>query len=244
MDDGEIIVTREDPIAIVTISRPTKLNSVTHEMFVSFEEKASQLTNDPDVAAIIFTGVGDKSFSAGFDLEMMMGLSSNQYMDFFILLEKTTKQIREAKTCITLAAINGYAVGFGAMVATACDFRFFSKNAALRFPEIDLSIFPGMGAASNLLHLVGPSRAKDLLLSGRTVEADEALQIGLADRVFEHAELLEKTMEFAKELTQKDRKILFRTKTLVDGMTGKTVFGAMETESAYSEEWLREKRDE
>ncbi|MHA2118819.1 MAG: enoyl-CoA hydratase/isomerase family protein, partial [Candidatus Thorarchaeota archaeon] len=117
--DGEIIVTREDPIAIVTISRPTKLNSVTHEMFVSFEEKASQLTNDPDVAAIVFTGVGDKAFSAGFDLEMMMGLSSDQYMDFFILLEKTTKQIREAKTCITLAAINGHAVGFGAMVATA-----------------------------------------------------------------------------------------------------------------------------
>ncbi|MHA2002890.1 MAG: enoyl-CoA hydratase/isomerase family protein [Candidatus Thorarchaeota archaeon] len=242
--DGEIIVTREDPIAIVTISRPNKLNSVTHDMFVSFEEKASQLTNDPEVAAIIFTGVGEKAFSAGFDLEMMMGLSPEEYMDFFILLEKTTKTIREAKTCITLAAINGYAVGFGAMVASACDFRFFSKTGALRFPEIDLSIFPGMGAASNLLHLVGPSRAKDLLLSGRTIEAEEALQIGLADRVFEHAELLEKTMEYAKELTQKDRKILFRTKTLVDGMTGKTVFGAMEMESAYSEEWLREKRDE
>jgi enoyl-CoA hydratase/carnithine racemase len=101
-----------------------------------------------------------------------------------------------------------------------------------------------MGAASNLLHLVGPSKAKDLLLSGRTIEAEEALQIGLADRIFEHAELLEKTMEYAKELTQKDRKILFRTKTLVDGMTGKTVFGASEMESAYSEEWLREKRDE
>ncbi|MHA2311263.1 MAG: enoyl-CoA hydratase/isomerase family protein [Candidatus Thorarchaeota archaeon] len=242
--DGEIIVTREDTIATVTISRPKKLNSVTHEMFVSFEEKASQLTNDPDVAAIIFTGVGDKAFSAGFDLEMMMGLGADEYMDFFLLLEKTTKTIREAKTCITLAAINGYAVGFGAMVAAACDFRFFSKTGALRFPEIDLSIFPGMGAASNLLHLVGPSKAKDLLLSGRTVEAEEALQIGLADRIFEHSELLEKTMEYAKELTQKDRKILFRTKTLVDGMTGKTVFGAAEMESAYSEEWLREKRDE
>ncbi|MHA2141739.1 MAG: enoyl-CoA hydratase/isomerase family protein, partial [Candidatus Thorarchaeota archaeon] len=236
--DGEIIVTREDTIATVTISRPKKLNSVTHEMFVSFEEKASQLTNDPDVAAIIFTGVGDKAFSAGFDLEMMMGLGADEYMDFFLLLEKTTKTIREAKTCITLAAINGYAVGFGAMVAAACDFRFFSKTGALRFPEIDLSIFPGMGAASNLLHLVGPSKAKDLLLSGRTVEAEEALQIGLADRIFEHSELLEKTMEYAKELTQKDRKILFRTKTLVDGMTGKTVFGAAEMESAYSEEWL------
>ncbi len=242
--DGEIIVTREDPIAIVTISRPEKLNSVTHEMFVDFEEKVSQLTNDPEIAAIVFTGVGEKAFSAGFDLEMMMGLSSDQYMDFFLLLERTTKKIREAKTCITLAAINGHAVGFGAMVATACDFRFFSKTAGLRFPEIDLSIFPGMGAASNLLHLVGPSRAKDLLLSGRTVGAEEAQQIGLADRVFEHEELLEKSMEYVKELTQKDTKILFRTKTLVDGMTGKTVFGAAEMESAYSEEWLREKRDE
>ncbi len=242
--DGEIIVTREDPIAIVTISRPNKLNSVTHGMFVAFEGKVAQLTNDPKIAAVIITGVGDKAFSAGFDLEMMVGLGNDQYMDFFLLLEKTTKQIREAKTCITIAAVNGFAVGFGAMVASACDFRFFSKNGALRFPEIDLSIFPGMGAASNLLHLVGPSRAKDILLSGRMVDAEEALQIGLADRVYEYGELLDKTMEYAKELTQKDRKIMFRTKALIDGMTGKTVFGAAEMESTYSEEWLREKRDD
>ncbi len=242
--EGEIIVTRTDPIATVTISRPKKLNSVTYEMLISFDEQVGLLTNDPDIAGIIFTGVGEKAFTAGFDLEMMMGLKGQGKADFFKLLEGAMKKLKEANTCITLAAVNGHAIGFGAMVAVACDLRFFSSSASFRFPEVELGVFPGAGASSNLLHLVGPARAKDLLLSTRTVPAQEALEIGLADRIFEHEELLDKAMEYLKSLTEKDRKILLRTKTLVDGMTGKTVFGAAEMETAFSDEWLLEIKDE
>ncbi|MFQ5832811.1 MAG: enoyl-CoA hydratase/isomerase family protein [Candidatus Thorarchaeota archaeon] len=242
--EGEIIVTRTDPIATVTISRPKKLNSVTYEMLISFDEQVGLLTNDPEIAGIIFTGVGEKAFTAGFDLEMMMGLKGQGKSDFFKLLERSMKKVKEASACVTLAAINGYAIGFGAMVAVACDFRFFSSNASFRFPEVELGVFPGAGASSNLLHLVGPSRAKDILLSTRTVPAQEALEIGLADRIYEHKELLDKAMDYLKSLTEKDRKILLRTKTLVDGMTGKTVFGAAEMETAFSDEWLLEIKDE
>ncbi|MHA2601030.1 MAG: enoyl-CoA hydratase/isomerase family protein [Candidatus Thorarchaeota archaeon SMTZ1-83] len=240
MMEGEIIVTRTDPIATVTISRPSKLNAVTREMLESFDEKVGLLTNDPQIAGIIFTGVGEKSFTAGFDLTMMAGLQGKDRTEFFKLLERSMKKVKEANTCLTLAAINGYAIGFGAMLAVACDFRFFSKNAALRFPEVDLGIFPGAGASSNLLGLVGPSRAKDIILSGRMVHPEEAYEIGLANGIFEHSELLDKAMEYMKALAGKDPKILLRAKTLIDGMTGKTVFGAAEMESAFTEEWLLE----
>jgi enoyl-CoA hydratase len=239
---GGIKIQKDGQVAILTISRPKKLNSVTKEMLVSFDEQVDLLTNDPETAAIIFTGEGEKAFTAGFDLDTIKGLEGEALYDFFKLLERTILRIRESNTCVTIAALNGYAIGFGAMVAVACDFRFFADTAILRFPEIDLSVFPGMGAASNLMHIVGPARAKDLLMSARPIEAEEALEYGLATRVFPRDEVMDKALEFAKELISKDRKIMLRTKTLVDVMTGKTVPGAFELESVYSDEWLRERQ--
>jgi len=106
---------------------------------------------------------------------------------------------------------------------------------------VDLAIFPGAGAASNLYHLVGPSRTKDILLTGRKVSAKEAQQIGIADRVVKQDEIMAEAMEFVKELLKKDPKILMRTKTLVDTMTGKDLEEADELETAYLDEWLRER---
>ena len=239
--NGEIIVTIEDSIGIVKISRPDKLNSVTKEMLESFSEKVSAIANDPKIRAIIFTGEGEKSFSAGFDLETVTGLEGQAATDFFKLLERTIRLIRQNRTCITVAAINGYAIGFGAMVSIACDFRIFSENAVFRLPEVDLAIFPGAGATSNLYHLVGPSRTKDILMTGRKVSAEEALQIGLADRLVKQDEIMEKAIEFVQELLKKDPKILIRTKTLVDTMTGKDLEEADELETAYLYEYLRER---
>ncbi|MHA2162582.1 MAG: enoyl-CoA hydratase/isomerase family protein [Candidatus Thorarchaeota archaeon] len=240
---GEIKVDKKDPIAVVTISRPKKLNSVTHEMLISFEETVSRLTNDKDIAIIIFTGDGEKAFSAGFDLDTVMGLKGDTKYEFFKLLESSMRTIREARNCITIAAVNGYAVGFGAMAISACDLRFFSDTAIFRLPEMALGIFPGGGAASNLLHLIGPSRAKDILLTSRTVSADEALKLGLADRMYPLDTLMKETLDYADELVKMNRTLLLRTKTLVDGMTGKDVADAAEQENAYFEEWLREIED-
>ncbi|MHA1948473.1 MAG: enoyl-CoA hydratase/isomerase family protein [Candidatus Thorarchaeota archaeon] len=238
---GEIKISLHDSHAIVTISRPEKLNSVTKDMLVAFNEQVSQLANDPKIRAIIFTGEGDRAFSAGFDLETVAGLQGEEVTDFFKLLERTIRLIREDRTTITIAAINGFAIGFGAMVLSACDFRIFADSSVFRLPEIDLSIFPGGGAASNLLHLVGPARAKDILMTGRKVSAEEAYRIGLADMLVKPEELMEKTLEFVKELLNKDPKILIRTKTLIDGMTGSDVDEAAALETAYLDEWLREK---
>ncbi len=237
---GEIIVTINDSYAIVKISRPGKLNSVTKPMLESFDESVSKIANEPNIRAIIFTGEGEKAFSAGFDLEMVQGLEGQEAKEFFKLLERTMHQIRENRTCITVAAVNGYAIGFGAMLALACDFRIFSETAVFKLPEVELSVFPGAGASSNLLQLVGPSRAKDIIMTSRKVSAKEAMQIGLADMIINQDDILEKTVEFVQELLKKDPTILIRTKTLIDGMTGKELSEAEELETVYLDEWLRE----
>jgi enoyl-CoA hydratase/carnithine racemase len=240
---GEIKVRIEDSHAILTISRPDKLNSVTKPMLFDFSEQVSQILNNPSIRAVIFTGEGNRAFSAGFDMDTVMGLKGAEVTEFFKLLERSMRIIRENRTCVTIAAVNGYAIGFGAMAALACDFRFFSETATFRLPEVELSIFPGAGAASNLLHLLGPARAKDILLTTRTVSAKEALQIGLADMLVNQDELMEKTMDFVKQILNKDPTILVRTKTLIDGMTGKDLAEADELETAYLDEWLREREE-
>ena len=238
---GEIRVNIKDAYAIITISRPDKLNSVTKDMLVEFEEKVSQIANNPGIRVIIFNGEGDRAFSAGFDLETVTGLEGEEVTEFFKLLERSMRLIRQNRTCITVASVNGYAIGFGAMLAVACDFRIFSETAIFRLPEVDLGIFPGAGAASNLLQLVGPSRAKEILMTTRKVSAKEALEIGLADMLVSMEELAERTQEFVDILLSRDAKILVRTKTLVDGMTGKEISEADELETAYLDEWLRER---
>lgn len=209
-------------------------------MLESFDESVSRIANEPKIRAIIFTGEGEKAFSAGFDLEMVQGLGGQEAKEFFKLLERTMRQIRENRTCITIASVNGYAIGFGAMLALACDFRIFSETAVFKLPEVELSVFPGAGASSNLLQLVGPARAKDIIMTSRKVSAKEAMQIGLADMIINQNDIMEKTVEFVQELLKKNPTILIRTKTLIDGMTGKELSEAEELETVYLDEWLRE----
>ena len=237
---GEIIVNAQDSYAVVKIARPEKMNSVTKDMMESFYDSVSRVTNEPNIRAIIFTGEGVKSFSAGFDMDTILSLKGQAKKDFFKLLERTMRLVHGNRTCITVAAVNGYAIGFGAMLALACDFRIFSANALFRLPEIELSVFPGAGAASYLLQLVGPSRAKDILMTTRKVSAKEAIQIGLADMLVNQDEIMESSIGFVQELLKKDPKILIRTKTLIDGMTGKELSEAEEVETVYLDEWLRE----
>jgi enoyl-CoA hydratase len=240
---GEIKVSIEDAYATITISRPDKLNSVTKDMLVDFNEQVSQIANNPNIRVIIFTGEGNRAFSAGFDIEMIMGLTGREATEFFKLLERTMRLIRENRTCVTIASVNGYAIGFGAMTALSCDFRIFSETAVFRLPEVELGVFPGAGAASSLLYLVGPSRAKDIIMTSRKVSAKEALEIGLADMLVKKDELSERTMEFVQALLGKDPTILVRTNTMIDGMTGKDVAEADELETAYLDEWLREREE-
>ncbi len=237
---GKIIVDQKGPVATVTFSRPDKLNSVTWEMLKSFSQKTNELINDSEVRAIVFTGEGEKSFSAGFDLDTVIGLSGSERTEFFMDLESCMKAMRHADSCIMLSACNGYTIGFGAMVAIASDLRFFSENTVFRLPEIALNIYPGAGASSNLLHIVGPSRAKDILLTSRKISAEEAFRLGLADRLLPLDELMKYSYEYIDELMKMDRGMLDSTKSTISKMVGLDITDAANVEFTYFEKWLKE----
>ncbi|MGY5854190.1 MAG: enoyl-CoA hydratase/isomerase family protein [Candidatus Thorarchaeota archaeon] len=237
---GKINVDRKGPVATVTFSRPEKLNSVTWDMLKSFSQKTEDLINDSEIRAIIFTGKGEKSFSAGFDLDTVLGLSGSERTEFFTDLENIMKVMRHADSCIMLSACNGYAIGFGAMVAVASDLRFFSKNAVFRLPEVALNIYPGAGASSNLLHIVGPSRAKDLLLTTRKVTAEEAYRLGLADRLLPLDELMTYSYDYIDELMKMDQGMIDTTKATISNMVGLDIKDAAKVEFTYFEKWLKD----
>ena len=169
-----------DGIATVRIDRP-KMNPLDIEVQDALGEAAAQVSADPDVAAVIFWG-GEKVFAAGADIKEMQDMS---YPD----MVKRATEIQERFTAVaripkpTVAAITGYALGAGCELAMCCDFRIAAEDAKLGQPEVLLGVTPGAGGTQRLPRLVGPAKAKDLLFSGRMVDAAEALAIGLVDEV-------------------------------------------------------------
>ncbi len=238
-DSGRILVDRTGHITTVTVSRPTKLNSVTQEMLESFDRTVTELLGDPDVRVVVFTGDGDRAFSAGFDLTTVQSLQGDARYRFFKLLESSMARLSSSDSCITIAAVNGYAIGFGAILAISCDLRFFSEDAVFRLPEVELDILPAAGAASPLVDLVGVSRAKDILLSGRALSAQEAYGLGLANRVVPRDMLMDEVREYAAALLSRDWWVVLHTKRMLDDLAGRTPQEATRAEGEYLERWLQ-----
>jgi enoyl-CoA hydratase/carnithine racemase len=183
---------RADGVAALRIDRPP-LNALSRAVLEELESGARTLTADPDVKAVVVLG-GAKAFAAGADISEFGGQA--QARDF-------GKKFRDAFDMIAgiprpvIAAINGVALGGGLELALACDLRIAGDNARVGQPEILLGIIPGAGGTQRLPALVGPARAKELIWSGRQVKADEALAIGLVDRVVPAAELEESALAWA-----------------------------------------------
>lgn len=180
---GEFVSTSvEDGIATIRIDRP-KLNPLNAQVQEGLAAAAAEVSDDDAVAAVVLYG-GERAFAAGADITEMRTMS---YTDML----KRSARLSECFTAVaripkpTVAAIEGYALGGGCELALACDFRVAGTNARLGQPEILLGVIPGAGGTQRLPRLVGPSRAKDIVFSGRFVEAQEALEIGLVDELAE-----------------------------------------------------------
>lgn len=169
--------TTENGVSVVLLDRP-KANAISPDMLEELYEVASELKTRKG-GAVIFWG-GEKIFAAGADISQFYG--SRSPGEIGQLFHKAMDQISQIP-CPTIAAIAGYALGGGCELALACDFRIASPEAKLGQPEILLGIIPGGGATQRLPRLIGPSRAKDLIFSGRQVKVEEALSIGLIDRI-------------------------------------------------------------
>jgi enoyl-CoA hydratase/carnithine racemase len=180
-DRVNVLIQRpESWLAIVVLNREEFRNAISTEMADLLVKRLAELATDAELRALILTGTGDRAFSAGADLKQRHRMTPSQR-------QRHTKKIREVADLLAafpvpvVAAIRGYALAGGAEFAIACDLRVAGESAIVGFPEVRVGIFPGAGAVERLPRLVGASRARSLLFSGRQIEADQALQMGLID---------------------------------------------------------------
>ena len=187
---------RDDGVALVRLDRP-KMNALSTALLGQLADAAADLTADPPGAVVVWGG--ERIFAAGADIAEFKGPEEARVIG---------GRFREALDAVAaipravIAAVNGYALGGGCELALACDFRVAAENAKFGQPEILLGIIPGGGGTQRLARLVGPARAKDLILTGRQVPADEAERIGLADRVVPAADVLDTALGWAAELAK------------------------------------------
>jgi len=210
----------DDGVAVVRLQNP-KVNAISSEVLRQIRAAVDALrANLP--GAVVITG-GDRLFAAGADIAEFAGPDEARSIGGLFL------EVFNAVAAIprpTIASISGFALGGGCELALACDFRMASTKAKLGQPEILLGIIPGGGGTQRLARLVGPARAKDLIFSGRQVRADEALQIGLVDRVVEPEELDAAAHAWAAELAAGPSHAIALAKTAIDrGLEGTLAAG-------------------
>lgn len=198
-DCPDLKLERRGAVAIVTISRPEKLNALNAAVIGQLHRAFLLLKHDPESRAVVLTGAGEKAFVAGADIKELaaqtpaqMLATSTHGQQAFLEIERLGKPV--------IAAINGYALGGGLEVAMSCTFRTASDNAKLGLPEVTLGILPGYAGTQRLVRLVGKGKAMELMLTGDPISAAEAHRLGLVNHVFPATELLEKTIVIAEKL--------------------------------------------
>src|SRR4051794_20450375 len=223
-------------VALLRLNRPP-LNPLSHALLAALTAEARVLADDPDVKAVIVAG-SDRAFAAGADIE-----------EFGTPEDARSVSHNFRATCAALgaiprpviAAIAGFALGGGLELALACDLRMASDSARLGQPEILLGIIPGGGGTQRLTRLVGPARAKELIWSGRQVRADEALAIGLVDRVVPAAELESAALAWATDLASGAVAAMGLAKRAIDrGLDGSLDAGLREETAAFVEVFATE----
>jgi enoyl-CoA hydratase len=197
-----IQVSNREGIVLVTIDRPDALNALNRETLSELRDRLRELANDTAARVLVLTGAGDRAFAAGADIKEMVEMSVLEGHTWGSLGHECGRLL-ESMPKPTLAAVNGLALGGGCELALACDIRYASEQAKFGQPEINLAVIPGWGGTQRLARAVGPALAKDLIMTGRTIDAAEALRIDLVSAVYPHAELLDRVLEMAGSLAKK-----------------------------------------
>jgi enoyl-CoA hydratase len=178
------------------------MNALNLETLTALRDQLAELAEDVDTRVVVLTGAGDRAFIAGADIKYMSGLGVEEAKAWGDLGHQAGRLLETMKQP-TIAAINGFALGGGCELALACDLRYASSTAKLGQPEINLGIFPGWGGTQRLARTTTLGFAKELILTGRTVDADEALRRGLVNEVTEPTDLLPRVMAVAVQLAAK-----------------------------------------
>lgn len=193
---------RDGAVAILTLSRPKSLNALNTPMMDELRRAVLDVKHDAGLRVLVITGAGEKAFVAGADINELAVQTPTQGKEHALRGQHVLDLIENLGKPV-IAAINGFALGGGCELALSCTLRIAADTARLGQPEINLGIIPGYGGSQRLSRLVGKGVAMELLLSGRQVHADEALKIGLVNRVVPAAELMTEAKKLAAELASK-----------------------------------------
>jgi enoyl-CoA hydratase len=208
-----VLVENTDGVALVTIDRQDALNALNVETLTQLRDRLRELAEDAATRVVVLTGAGEKAFVAGADIKYMATLIHDEARRWGALGHEVTLLL-EVMPKPTIAAINGFALGGGCEIALSCDLRYASSKARLGQPEIELGIVPGWGGTQRLARVCGLGAAKELILTGRLIDAEEALRIGLvnviADPVLDHA------LAVARKLAEKSPVALRIAKKLLN----------------------------
>ena len=214
-------------VATLTLNRPP-VNALNFAMQAEMIEASALITTNPEIAAVVIYG-GEKAFAAGADIKEMERLTHDQMVERSYNLHSAFTAIAQIPKPV-IAAITGYALGGGCELAMCADLRFAAENAKLGQPEILLGIIPGAGGTQRLTRLVGPSVAKDLVLSGRMISATEALDIGLVDRLFPAESVYSEAVAWARQFVGGPAAAIAAAKRVIDAGQDGTLEQGLEIE--------------
>jgi len=199
LDYENIKVDEEQGLGTIRVNRPDKLNALNTQTVEELHSAFLAFRDNPDVKAIILTGSGDKAFIAGADIGELAKLDLETGRVYVLKGQEMTRQIENFPKPV-IAAVNGFALGGGTEVALACHVRIASDNAKMGQPEVKLGLIPGFGGTQRLARLIGKGQAMELLLTGKMISAQHALQIGLVNMVVAQDELLPTCQQLAKTM--------------------------------------------
>ena len=198
MDEQDILYTKQDSIAFITINRVEALNALNNSVLTKLDKILDDIEHDDAIIVAVITGAGKKAFIAGADVGEIKEAGSGRTA-FITGGHRTIHKIKTTSK-VTIAAINGYALGGGCELALMCDFRVAAENAKLGFPEAGLGVMAGYGGTQLLPRIVGPGRAKYMILTGAILTAREAFEFGLVDKVSPAESLMEEVTGLAQKI--------------------------------------------
>lgn len=224
-----ILYEKSERVATITLNRPEALNAFSKEVVEEVSQALEDAKNDENIRVVVLTGAGEKAFSAGADIKAMIGMNAIKARELSLMGEKLCLALENLEKPV-IAALNGYAVGGGLEVAMSCDLRIASENARVGQTEINFGLIPGWGGTQRLTRLIGRTKAKELVFTGRMIDAKTAEQLGILNMVVPADKLKETVRQFALDLTTKAPVAIRVAKALINKGADESLDSALELE--------------
>jgi enoyl-CoA hydratase len=229
MEFRHVIYEKNEGIATITLNRPEALNALSTEVVEEILRAVEDVRTDENIRVVVLTGAGEKAFSAGADIKAMVGMTALKARELSSMGERLCVTLENLEKPV-IAAINGYALGGGMEVAMACDLRIASENARMGQTEINIGLIPGWGGTQRLTRLVGMTKAKELVFTGRMIDARTAEQIGLLNMAVPADKFREIVHQLAVDLASKAPVALKVAKALITKGADMSLDAALELE--------------